>query len=175
MTPPSWQAAASFAARAHRNQIRKDTSTPYISHPVRVAMTVALVFGCSDETAITVALLHDTIEDTTTDYDDLEEHFGRAVADCVASLTKNMSLREDIREPEYDSRLAKADWRARLVKLGDQFDNLCDLDTPMRLGAVLEKCGRAIAIARPLAGERPEIARGIAALEGLMESARTRR
>ena len=39
-----WQRAAAFAARAHHHHLRKDHQTPYISHPVRVAMTVACIF-----------------------------------------------------------------------------------------------------------------------------------
>ncbi len=122
-----WQAAASFAARAHRHQTRRDGQTPYVAHVFRVAMIVRDVFACDDEVCIAAALLHDTIEDTGTDYDEIEQAFGAPVADCVAALTKNMALPEKQRESEYDRRLAEADWRARLVKLADQYDNLCDL------------------------------------------------
>src|SRR4051812_8681662 len=89
---PIWQDAAAFAARAHRHQIRRDDKTPYVSHVYRVAMTVRHVFGCEDERVIAAALLHDTIEDTTTDYDELEERFGRDIADMVSALTKNMAM-----------------------------------------------------------------------------------
>ena len=73
---PMWQSAASFAARAHRGQLRKDGATPYAAHPTRVAMTVAFLFGFDDEEILVAALLHDVIEDTTVDYDDLLGHFG---------------------------------------------------------------------------------------------------
>src|SRR4051812_37079040 len=96
--PHLWQEAAAFAARAHRNQVRKDGQTPYFSHPVRVAMTIRMVFGCEDEATICAGLLHDTIEDTTTDYDDLLTRFGPEVADIVAAMTKNMALPEHERE-----------------------------------------------------------------------------
>ena len=91
---PSWQRAASFAARAHDGQLRKDGRTPYVSHPFRVAMTVRHIFGIDDEVALCVALLHDTIEDTTTDYDDLSREFGPEVAEAVACLTKDKRLYE---------------------------------------------------------------------------------
>jgi (p)ppGpp synthase/HD superfamily hydrolase len=52
-----------------------------------VALTVRQVFGVDDEVALAAALLHDTIEDATTDYDDLIEAFGREVAEAVAALT----------------------------------------------------------------------------------------
>ena len=86
MNPHLWQEACAFAARAHRNQIRKDGRTPYIAHPMRVAMTIRHVFGCEDEHAICAGLLHDTIEDTTTDYDDLLGQFGREVAEIVSAI-----------------------------------------------------------------------------------------
>ena len=82
--------AASFAARAHRGQIRKDGQTPYAAHVVRVCLIVRHLFGIDDPSALTAALLHDTIEDTTTDRDDLIEKFGATVADWVALLTKDI-------------------------------------------------------------------------------------
>ncbi len=122
-----FQEAVSFAARAHRNQLRKDGKTPYVAHVLRVAMTTMVVFRCEDPIAIQSAILHDTIEDTTTDYEDIESRFGPQVASCVSCLTKNMALPEAIREKEYMQRLAAAPWQARLVKLADCYDNLCDL------------------------------------------------
>ena len=160
------QEAASFAARAHRNHVRKDNQTPYAAHVFRVTLTVSHVFGCDDPVALAAALLHDTIEDTTTDYDDLLERFGPDVADCVAALTKNMALAEHVREPEYDERLARADWRARLVKLADQYDNYSDA-VAGREGVtekLIQKCQRALRLALPDAEAHPETARAIAAL-----------
>ncbi len=161
-----WQQAASFAARAHRHQVRRDGATPYVAHVFRVAMTVRDVFGCDDRVCIAAALLHDTIEDTGADYDEIAEHFGVEVADCVAALTKNMALPEAEREAEYDRRLAAADWRARLVKLADQYDNLCDLrggDAAFRARAVA-RARRAVG----LAGAD----RGVAVVERAMAAVR---
>jgi len=167
-----WQQAASFAARAHRHQLRKDQETPYLAHPVRVALTVLLVFGCDDAVVVSAALLHDTIEDTGTDYDDLLGLCGKPVADCVAALTKNMSLPEESREREYDLRLARADWRARLVKLADQYDNYSEV---LHSGLVdrrkaAAKCRRALKLAAPDARHRPETRRAVAALRDLLRS-----
>lgn len=175
METPLWQKAASLAARVHAHQRRKDGQTPYIAHPFRVAMTVRDVFGCDDQAALAIAVLHDTIEDTTVDYDDLLVDFGAVVADGVAALTKNKSLREDKREDAYDAGLKAADWRARLVKLADTFDNLSDIDadqqTPIesRLKRLLTRCERAIALATPDAPTHLETARAIAAVRSLMQ------
>lgn len=169
-----WQAACAFAAQAHAGQVRKDNATPYFSHAARVAMTLRHVFGCADPVALAAAMLHDTIEDTTTDYDDIADRFGSPAADIVAALTKNMILPEHEREPEYDARLARADWRARLIKLADAYDNLSDMHTRAGddpAGARLRhiaRCERAIDLARPDADTHPETALAIERLTALM-------
>lgn len=146
MNTPLWQQAAAFAARAHQGQLRKDGKTPYVAHVFRVALTVRDVFACDDEAALCTALLHDTIEDTPTDYDDIHDRFGPLVADCVAAMTKNMILPELRREPEYDARLAGAPWQARIVKLADVYDNACDIPQNTRISRHVERCERALAL-----------------------------
>ena len=118
--------AAAFAARAHRHQLRKDKETPYFSHPVRVCLVVRQVFGFEDPRMLAAALLHDTIEDTTTDSDDLIERFGPDVALWVAALSKDSRLPEEQRETEYTEVLAAADWQVKVLKLADLYDNIGD-------------------------------------------------
>jgi (p)ppGpp synthase/HD superfamily hydrolase len=131
MTPPDsivapLLEAVAFAARAHRPQIRKDGQTPYVSHVFRVCLVVRHVFGIDDPRVLAAAVLHDTIEDTTTDYDDLREKFGDETASWVAALSKDMRRPEDEREQEYKAVLAKAPWQVQVCKLADIFDNLLD-------------------------------------------------
>lgn len=142
--PHLWQEAASFAARAHRHQVRKDGLTPYIAHPVRVAMTTACVFGFNDERILAAALLHDTIEDCGTDYDEILEAFGKDVADFVAAMTKDMRLEEHAREIAYDQQLANGPWQGRLLKLADLYDNLLSSWDAKSRKKQLEKAKRAI-------------------------------
>jgi len=71
--------------------------------------------------------LHDTIEDTTTDFDDIEERFGKEVAEWVACLTKDKSLPEKEREAAYIAKLQAAPWQVRACKLADMYDNLMDM------------------------------------------------
>jgi (p)ppGpp synthase/HD superfamily hydrolase len=118
--------AASFAARAHKNQFRKDKETPYFSHPVRVCLTVRQVFGFDDPQMLAAALLHDTIEDTSTDCDDIIERFGPTVGKWVSALSKDTRLPHDPREAEYSSVLAGSDWQVKVLKLADLYDNLGD-------------------------------------------------
>src|SRR5262249_47035461 len=118
--------AVAFAARAHRPQLRKDGQTPYVSHVFRVCLVVRHVFGIDDPRVLTAAVLHDTLEDTTTDYDDLREQFGDEVASWVAALSKDMRRPEDEREKEYTAELARSAWQVQVCKLADVFDNLLD-------------------------------------------------
>src|ERR1043166_5796280 len=107
------------AARAHKHAKRKDKETPYASHVFRVCLIVRHVFGISDEDVLTAALLHDTIEDTPTDYDDILERFGATVAGYVAALTKDMRRHDDDRENDYRNTLANAPWQVKVCKLAD--------------------------------------------------------
>ena len=118
--------AVACAARAHEGQRRKDGKTPYVSHVFRVALVLREVFGVSDRQALTAAVLHDTVEDTTTDFDDLQEQFGPDVAGWVAALSKDKRLPEREREAAYVAQLAGGPWQVQVCKLADVFDNLMD-------------------------------------------------
>src|SRR5262245_12094731 len=122
----------SFAARAHDGQCRKDRRTPYASHVFRVCLVLRHVFGVEDARILTAALLHDTIEDTRTDLDDVLELLGPAgspVGAWVAALTKDKRRPHDEREQAYRDTLAAAPWQVQLCKLADLFDNLLDSRT----------------------------------------------
>lgn len=162
--PDVWQRAASFAARCHHGQMRKDGLTPYVAHPFRVAMTVRQVFGVDDEVALAAALLHDVIEDTTADYDDLREQFGKEVADTVAALTKDMRLPEEDREPAYDRQLLAASWQTRLVKLADVYDNFCESAGEKARAKSAQKAARAIACA----GNEPRLSAAVKIVAALI-------
>lgn len=112
--------AAAMAAVAHCGQVRHDGS-PYIQHPARVAALLAWAGG--DESLMAAGFLHDVIEDGPVDYDDILEACGEEVADWVALMTKDMRLREDIREIAYVQQLQDGAWQGRALKLADQIDN----------------------------------------------------
>ena len=126
MTPALLE-AASFAARAHDGQYRKDHVTPYASHPFRVCLIVRDIFGFDDPRMLMTALLHDAIEDTTTDFDDIEAKFGHEIATWVACLSKDKRMAERQRELAYLQRLQEAPWQVQVCKLADLYDNLIDL------------------------------------------------
>lgn len=168
--PRLYQMAASYAARAHNHQYRKDKKTPFVAHPFRVAMILRDIFGCADEVAICTALLHDTIEDTRTDFDDINKRFGRKVADCVACMTKNMLLVESKREIDYDERLANGPWQARLVKLADVYDNGLELPRPGLRRKCIQRCERALKLAAN--DDQPGFEAARVAVQELLDSLR---
>src|SRR5439155_10521577 len=131
--------AVAFAARAHQGQLRKDGTTPYVSHVFRVCLVLRHVFGIDDRQALMAAALHDTIEDTNTDFDDLKETFGTDVAEWVAALSKDKRLPEGEREQAYAAALARAPWQVKACKLADVYDNVMDCahTTPQQRGHVL--------------------------------------
>ena len=78
--------ALAIALDAHKTQIRKSTSIPYISHPMAVA-SIALEFGATEDQAI-AALLHDAIEDGGASYaHSIEALFGTYVLTLVQGCT----------------------------------------------------------------------------------------
>src|SRR5688572_20542113 len=155
--------ADALAEKKHRHQYRKDGKTPYVEHPRGVMKIVRDEFGLEDAETLAAALLHDTIEDTTTDYDELEEKFGRKVASWVAVLTKDKRLPEARREREYFDGLRRGPLPAKLCKIADTLHNLRDSDDRKRPKAV--KKGKKLlaifkgvaALKRPLAILRGEI------------------
>ena len=118
--------AASFAARKHHGQTRADNQTPYFSHVARVTLILSHVFGVEDEEVLTASLLHDTLEDTATDYDEIEALFGTRIADYVVLLTKNVMLPKNDREEDYVRRLTEAPEPVMIAKMADLYDNLSD-------------------------------------------------
>jgi len=119
--------AISFAAQRHQGQMRKDKKTPYVAHPMRVSTILAQEFRVSDPDILTAALLHDTIEDTSTDWDDVAREFGSKVAGWVAALSKDKRVEEHERERVYFESLGKSCVEVKLCKLGDTLDNLIDV------------------------------------------------
>lgn len=101
-------------------------------------MILSLDFGVTDPDVLAAGVLHDTIEDTSADCDEVIEHFGPRVAALVADLTKDKRLPEEQREKAYFDQLEAAPLEAKLIKLADTIDNLIDSST-MAAGKPLPK------------------------------------
>ncbi|HSD86920.1 MAG TPA: HD domain-containing protein, partial [Kofleriaceae bacterium] len=85
-----------YAAARHNAQKEPGHDLPYLVHVVSVAAEVIAALPTTKladpDLAVTVALLHDTVEDTGTSLDEITATFGAAVAAGVAALTKNDKL-----------------------------------------------------------------------------------
>lgn len=119
--------AFTYALKKHSGQYRDDGSTPYIVHPFRVFLWIADEAKVYDEAVLAAAFLHDLIEDTKTDYDDIEEEFGKEIAGIVSAVTKDRRLPEKEREKRFNQHLSTVNWKAKVVKLSDIYDNLSDM------------------------------------------------
>ena len=111
-SPDVYIKAYRYAAVAHWNsdtqQLVPGTDIPYLMHFSMVAMEVIAALGeepgLDGDLAVQCALLHDTIEDTDTTYDQLVDIFGLAVADGVQALTKDKSVGADLSKQQCKER-----------------------------------------------------------------------
>ena len=119
--------AYEFAESAHATQ-KRHSGDPYISHPIAVANILAELR--LDGPTITTALLHDTIEDTNITYRDVENKFGKEIADLVDGVTKLSKLENQGKEITLGENFRKLilatakDIRVLLVKLADRLHNM---------------------------------------------------
>lgn len=117
--------ALHFAADKHRDQRRKNAeASPYINHPIEVAELLARVGGVTDIVTLQGAILHDTIEDTQTTPEELEETFGAAVRSVVEEVTDDKTLHKDDRKRLQIEHARHISDRAKQVKLADKISNV---------------------------------------------------
>ncbi len=120
--------AAKFAALKHRDQRRKDVeSSPYIIHPISVALVIADIGGIEEPEILAAALLHDTLEDTDTSVSELDEIFGETVRQYVEEVTDDKSLPKEERKQKQIEHAATLSKGATLIKLGDKISNVSDV------------------------------------------------
>ena len=120
--------ALAFAADKHRTQRRKDPeASPYINHPIALARVLSVEGRVRDVKVLAAAVLHDTLEDTKTTYEELHERFGPAIAGIVREVTDDKTLLPVERKRLQIEHAGELSHRARLVKLADKISNLRDL------------------------------------------------
>jgi (p)ppGpp synthase/HD superfamily hydrolase len=118
--------ALGYAARVHRDQVRKGSSVPYVTHLLAVAAIVGENGGTEEE--VIAALLHDAPEDQGGEarLAEIRERFGDEVADIVAGNTDTFEIpkppwRE--RKEAYVAHVARAPRSVRLVSGADKLHN----------------------------------------------------
>jgi (p)ppGpp synthase/HD superfamily hydrolase len=121
-----FERALPYAARLHRDQVRKGTSTPYITHLLAVASIVGENGGTEDE--VVAALLHDAPEDQGGEsrLREIRAQYGDGVAEIVDGCTDTYETpkppwRE--RKERYLTHLADASGSVRLVSSADKLHN----------------------------------------------------
>jgi guanosine-3',5'-bis(diphosphate) 3'-pyrophosphohydrolase len=120
--------ATAFAAHKHRDQRRKDhAASPYINHPISLAYVLSNEVGIDDAVVLAAALLHDTIEDTDTSFEELEAAFGSEVATVVLEVTDDKLLPKQERKRLQIEHASSISSNAKLVKLADKICNLRDI------------------------------------------------
>lgn len=120
-----------FASIAHKDQHMFSPDVPYISHCFAVAINVIEAYYVGKEEfdldfALKIALLHDTIEDTSITYDELVKEYGQKIADGVIALSKNPSLPIEEQMADCIKRIQKCPKEVAIVKLADRTFNLRD-------------------------------------------------
>lgn len=131
--------AVDFCVTSHEGQFRK-SGDPYAMHPILVCAFVAYFGG--DEAMLLAALLHDVVEDTQCDEEELKFEFGEEVELLVRGMTKISSVRaSELATAESNERLATSalsfrkmllvsieDVRVLVIKLCDRLHNMLTLD-----------------------------------------------
>jgi RelA/SpoT family (p)ppGpp synthetase len=143
-----------FAAEAHDGVMRKDGS-PYITHPLEVARTLADLHMDAD--VICAALLHDVIEDTPFSKQDIIDAFGHPTAHLVDGVTKLVYEKYPNKQAALVATFRKmmktmtVDFRVVLIKLSDRLHNLstmADMPAEMRIKKADESFSLYIPLAR---------------------------
>jgi len=164
MTQELYQKAMKFAGEKHSQQKVPGTNANYLLHISNVTMEVLMAYQSEGDFdlnfAVQVAILHDTIEDTTADFEEIKNEFGSSIAVAVQALTKNESL-PNKEETMADSlfRINELQKEVGLVKIADRITNL---QTPPKHWTK-EKIGKyweeAKLIATTLRGKNPYLHR----------------
>jgi guanosine-3',5'-bis(diphosphate) 3'-pyrophosphohydrolase len=119
--------AVDFAKLKHEGQIRA-SGEPYYTHPVEVASLLADMK--MDVATIVTAILHDTLEDTETSFEELKKQFGEEVANLVNGVSKLSRIEGQTVEGKQAENFRKLvlamsdDIRVLLVKLADRLHNM---------------------------------------------------
>lgn len=121
--------AAQFATEKHEGQKRKFSGKDYIVHPLSVANLVSRYTNNGE--VIEAAILHDTIEDTDTTYQEIQTTFNTRVANLVQELSNDPDQIKSLGKTVYmRKKMGTLTPEALLIKLADRLDNVSDFAEP---------------------------------------------
>ena len=119
-----------FAAMKHTDQRRKgERQEPYFNHLADVAQILAECTNGEDPILIAGGLLHDTLEDTETTYDELVAEFGAEIADLVKEVTDDTTLPKTERKRLQIENAPHKSPRAKMIKIADKISNIKSIKT----------------------------------------------
>ena len=120
--------AALFAAQRHSQQRRKGHGTiPYVNHVIEVTELLARVGNVEDDAVLQAGLLHDTVEDTETTFQEIEELFGSDVRALVQEMTDDKSLPKAERKRLQIEHAPEMSFRGKQIKIADKISNIRDI------------------------------------------------
>lgn len=127
--------AFNTALEAHK-EMRRKSGEPYIFHPIAVAQICVDEIGLGP-TAVIAALLHDVVEDTDMELNDIEKLFGKKVAKIIDGLTKisGVFLQGTSQQAENFRKTLltlSEDVRVILIKIADRLHNMRTLESMPR-------------------------------------------
>ena len=129
MKTPLVVQAIQFASEKHKGQVRRGSGLPYVTHPIIVSEFIRKYKGNSIniESLIVAALLHDTLEDTNTNYHEIERLFGTLVASLVFELTSDEIAIQKMGKNEYlMQKMVTMSSYGLVCKLCDRLSNIID-------------------------------------------------
>ncbi len=119
--------ALRLSEQAHSNQLRK-SGDPFITHPLEVAKILTSIKLDAD--SIVAGLLHDTLEDTNLNIEEIHKNFGNQIVELVDGLTKINKYSLKVNNQKFGENYKKLilatskDLRVILVKLADRLHNM---------------------------------------------------
>ncbi|MEM7374648.1 MAG: RelA/SpoT family protein [Bacteroidota bacterium] len=148
--------AFEMARNAHEG-VRRKSGEPYILHPLAVTKIIVQEMGLEDTTIVVCALLHDVVEDTDIELEDIHREFGNKAMEIIDGLTKisghDGGGRMDSQQAENFRKILLTisdDIRVVLVKLADRLHNMRTMGA-MRQDKMLRSTSETLYIYAPLA------------------------
>lgn len=114
--------ALNIAILAHSGQVRKGDESPYVIHPVIVALKLAK-YNFSD-TIIAAALVHDVLEDTDFSAENLKAELGNEVLEIVESVSNDDSLPWEEKKKKYIETVRNGSDGAKAISVADKIHNM---------------------------------------------------
>jgi (p)ppGpp synthase/HD superfamily hydrolase len=125
--------ALEFALARHAGQQREGDHAPFVLHPLEVGSILSLA-GYPDH-VVAAGVLHDVLEDTDTDENELEERFGPEVSTLVRAVSDDPSIEDEMsRKAALRAQVASGPVEAAAVFAADKVSNARELRLSLSCG-----------------------------------------